>query len=510
LIAAETEALWRGDIPLFTSQPGSRDLWAAYDRCFKDFLDECGLERARRRLGQLSARDLDRQLWFLRGSLTTLASRARVAPRSPPPYGGDAGPVFGREEFVTAAREVGDRLAATAFHGAGEVTWIGLSFVREKQWILAPLGIDLYDGVAGIGLFLAYLGAISGQERYTTLARATLDTVRHKLRAEQRGRGLSEIGGFTGWGGVLYLLSHLAVLWDEPDLLAEAHELVEALPRRIEQDQDLDIISGAAGCIAGLLSLHACSPSPRVLQVAVRAGDHLLAHARPMSQGLGWDAPSRGLSPLAGFSHGAAGISWVLLELAAQTHQDRFRNAGLGGLAYERSLFSAEAENWPDLRERDASRAGEASKPAPFPVAWCHGAPGIGLGRLSCRRFDVPAVDEEIGAALRTTLAKGFGSNHCLCHGDLGNLELLLEAAQAWPESRWGEQAARLATGILKSIRRDGWLCGSPIAVESPGLMTGIAGIGYGLLRCAEPASVPSILSLAPAIPRPAPATKNR
>jgi len=382
-----------------------------------------------------------------------------------------------------------------------------LSFVREKQWILAPLGIDLYDGVAGIGLFLAYLGAISGQEHYTALARATLDTVRHKLRAEQRGRGLSEIGGFTGWGGVLYLLSHLAVLWDEPDLLAEAHELVEALPRRIEQDQDLDIISGAAGCIAGLLNLYACSPTSRVLQVAVQAGDHLLTHARPMSQGLGWDAPARGLGPLAGFSHGAAGISWALLELAAQTHQDRFRNAALGGLAYERSLFSAEAENWPDLR--DANRAGESSKPPPFPVAWCHGAPGIGLARLSCRRFDVPEVDQEIEAALRTTLAKGFGANHCLCHGDLGNLELLLEAAQAWPESRWGEQAAGLATGILKSIRRDGWLCGSPIAVESPGLMTGIAGIGYGLLRCAEPASVPSILSLARAIPRPAPATKN-
>jgi hypothetical protein len=34
--------------------------------------------------------------------------------------------------------------------------------------------------------------------------------------------------------------------------------------------------------------------------------------------------------------------------------------------------------------------------------------------------------------------------------------------------------------------------------VESPGLMTGLAGIGYALLRLAEPHRVPSVLGLAP------------
>ena len=134
-------------------------------------------------------------------------------------------------------------------------------------------------------------------------------------------------------------------------------------------------------------------------------------------------------------------------------------------------------------------------------VAWCHGAPGIGIGRLRCRSLNDPVIDEEIEAALRTTLAKGFGANHSLCHGDLGNLDLMLEAARVWPESTWGKEAEHFAACILSRIKRDGWLCGNPLVVESPGLMTGIAGIGYGLLRCAEPANVPSLLSLAPPIP---------
>ena len=100
---------------------------------------------------------------------------------------------------------------------------------------------------------------------------------------------------------------------------------------------------------------------------------------------------------------------------------------------------------------------------------------------------------------MRTTLAHGFGRDHTLCHGDLGNLEFVSEAARAFPESPWGADAGRLTAGILDSIARDGWLCGNPLGVESPGLMTGLAGVGYGLLRLAEPARVPSVLTLAAA-----------
>ncbi len=50
----------------------------------------------------------------------------------------------------------------------------------------------------------------------------------------------------------------------------------------------------------------------------------------------------------------------------------------------------------------------------------------------------------------------------------------------------------------VESIGIDGWLCGTPSNVETPGLMTGLAGIGYQLLRLANSAQVPSVLLLAP------------
>jgi type 2 lantibiotic biosynthesis protein LanM len=495
LIPAEIEDLWRCDIPLFTTRPGSRDIWASKERRFPNLLNESGLDRARQRLEQFGAADLKRQLWFLRGSLTTMASSRRARPRMQ--LEPESGPNIEPAQLVEASCAVGDRLWEMALRGADDVTWIGLNLAGQKQWMLTPLGLDFYDGVPGIIFFLAHLGAVSGDERYTSLARGALATVRRRIEPSARKKGFKAIGGFVGWGGLLYMLTHLGVLWSEPDLLAEAEQLVEELPNRIEEDKSLDVIAGAAGCIGALLCLDLCRPSRRVLEIASQCGEHLLTKARRMPQGLGWQ-PAFGDVPLAGFSHGAAGIAWALLELATASGEERFRTAALQAIAYERSLFSPEAGNWMDLRPPES----EAEQKTPqFPVAWCHGAPGVGLSRILCGRLvNEPLFKAEIETALRTTVTGGFGYNHCLCHGDLGNLEFLMEAGRALPESAWGEKARGFAAGILKAITREGWLCGNPLALESPGLMTGLAGIGYGLLRCANPAKVPSVLALAPPV----------
>lgn len=152
-------------------------------------------------------------------------------------------------------------------------------------------------------------------------------------------------------------------------------------------------------------------------------------------------------------------------------------------MAYERGWFCPERGNWPDLR---ASRGDAAGRP--FLHAWCHGGPGIGLGRLaSAPHVDDDAIGEEVAAAVATTLDQGFGQNHSLCHGDLGNLDLLWKASHP---------AAGMAARILAGIERGGWRCGVGVRTEVPGLMVGLAGIGYGLLRAAAPATTPSVLLL--------------
>lgn len=493
VILAEREDLQKGDIPMFTTRPSSREIWSSSNERIADFFTQSGLELVQNHLQQLSEQDLQRQIWFIRASLTTLS--VGVAREQWQTYHLTQLETLAEcEQLQSAAQAIGDRLEALALRSESGSSWLGLTLEKERYWSPAPLGLDLYDGLPGVALFLAYLGAITQESRYISLAQATLTTIRR--RVEQRKSYITWIGAFDGWGGVIYTLTHLGVLWDDSSLLAEAEAIVELLPPLIEKDKQIDIVSGAAGCIGSLIGLYRYISSERILAAAIQCGDSLIACAQPMEQGIGWVVPDVGKTPLTGFSHGAAGIAWALLELATLTNEERFRTAALRAIAYERSVFSPKMGNWPDLRELEiAANNGQIDCMA----AWCHGAPGIGLARLRClRHHDDSEIRSEIDTALKATLAEGFGSNHSLCHGDLGNLELLLQAGEVLNEPQWSSKANQLASAILASIDQHGWLCGNPLGVESPGLMTGLAGIGYGFLRLADPERVPSVLVLEP------------
>src|SRR5262249_265079 len=231
VVQAECQALRAGDIPMFTTTPTARDLWSDHDHKICSALAETGMELVRRRLESLGEDDLAKQLWFIRASLATLPKIthhvARAMPRvSAPPV------AVTREALLAQAIAIADRLDRLALRDAGEVSWLGITLVREQYWSLAPLGADLYDGLPGIALFLAYLGAITHAERYTLLAQTTCATLQRSLAQEPA--TLTTIGGYGGWGGVIYALTHLAVLWGQPALLIEAEQIVERLAALVD------------------------------------------------------------------------------------------------------------------------------------------------------------------------------------------------------------------------------------------------------------------------------------
>jgi lantibiotic modifying enzyme len=120
---------------------------------------------------------------------------------------------------------------------------------------------------------------------------------------------------------------------------------------------------------------------------------------------------------------------------------------------------------------------------------------------LSLARLPDPVFHDEITTAVRTTRRIGFGTNHSLCHGDIGNLDLLLLGADALGRPEWRTEASGRMGAIMDSIDERGWITGLPHGIETPGLLHGLAGIGYGMLRMADPERVPSVLTLGPPPP---------
>ena len=126
--------------------------------------------------------------------------------------------------------------------------------------------------------------------------------------------------------------------------------------------------------------------------------------------------------------------------------------------------------------------------PVPVPATaasarrgWCEGTAGLALAGTP------GAVD----ALLRAVPL----ANHSLCHGELGVLGALAVAASGGHAGAAAALPARTAH-LLGAVETHGPRCGTPGGVDSPGLLTGLAGIGYGLLRLGFPDRVPSVLLL--------------
>ncbi|WP_169314051.1 type 2 lanthipeptide synthetase LanM family protein [Streptomyces piniterrae] len=516
LIPAEQRDLWHGDIPLFHTCPGSRALLTAEGERFEDFFDAPSLDLVQQRVAQLGDDDLAKQRWIIEASMATLLMdrEDRIGRPAHVPSVNQLSPVtrqVEREHLLTLASSVGRRLGELSLQNEDGAHWLGVGPLDDSAWGLFPSGSDLYSGASGIALSLGYLGAITGEPAVTLLAHRALKSVRVQVREWLKLREQPDesgpppaVGGFDGLASVIYVLTNLGVLWAEQDLLDDAAELVEGLPSAISRDRSLDIVYGSAGCILSLLSLHAVRPSPRTLDAAIRCGERLLATAQPAHRGIAW-ATLEDQPPLGGFSHGTTGIALSLLQLAAQSSEHRFRRAALSALGYDRSLFIPELNNWADLRVFEprtnptdpAPPAGEP--PRKSMVAWCHGAAGIGLARLAALDQLADATTrDDIDIALSATKQYGFAMNHSLCHGALGNLELLLMAARLLNRPEDHDALERATRSVVASMEANGFVAGVPLGVETPGFMTGLAGIGYELLRLAEPDKVPSVLLLAP------------
>jgi lantibiotic biosynthesis protein len=408
--------------------------------------------------------------------------------------------------FLETAAFLGRRLCRDALWAGQRCNWLGDSMEYvDNAWTVVhrALSADLYGGTSGIALFLARLYRLTGERLFRTTARgAATQAMSRASDIPPSGR----LAFYAGWTGLAYALTELSEASQDDALLERALTLIPEAARDAGEHAGLDVIGGRAGAIPVLIDLDRRHPGRQLSPLAVDFGEHIIASARRSESGWSWNTlDGQTERDPTGFSHGAAGIAWALLELYKGTGEVAFREAAEQGFAYERRWFSSEHDNWPDFRKIAAPQSGSAT--ANFAVAWCHGAPGIGLSRL--RGYEILGTKElkrEAEAAIRTTTrglaqsAPGSQGDFTLCHGRGGNAELLIYADQVLGDKDSRAVAEGLGRQGIDYFRRNDlpWPCGVPGGGENPSLMLGLAGIGYFYLRLYDPTSVPSVLIIRP------------
>lgn len=411
--------------------------------------------------------------------------------------------------YLDVAHRIGRRLVRDATWDGDLLRWEvsrrDVSAAGDVTHARVAAGPWLYSGTSGIAFALAELATRTGDEELLTAAHGTW---RHALTTPPA----PAFAFHTGEIGRVWVAHRLAELLKDDEYLSHAAGLLARAREGLRTDTALDVISGSAGAIPALLSMHRAGHLAGVLDLAVDAGEHLIRQAVRRGYGWSWRGFEDSLQHLCGYAHGASGFVHAFLELYAVTGDPRWRRAALRGLEYERHHRLPDSGDWPDyrcfelgeLRAREGGmelarqRLADASDPirpeARSVRAWCHGAPGVALVRARACALGIDCR-EELVATVRATFDSLIGGtgNPSLCHGLLGNAEVLLHL----PQDLQDAHRAFVLRCIDATIDACGggdrpWPTGAHQRVPDPSLLLGEAGQLLGLLRFAAP-ETPSV-----------------
>jgi lantibiotic biosynthesis protein len=421
--------------------------------------------------------------------------------------------IRGRNGLLEAAARIGRTLCEAAYWRDGRCNWVGRSSreMIEPGLPIVPtvtaLGPELYGGTAGIALFLAQLHARTNDDRVSKTARGA---ILHAMRQSKKAPSAFAGSFYSGLVGIAYAAVRVGILLNAAELVDSGFQLAARGVPASDGSWPLDVIGGNAGAIAPLLWLAELQGDDSLHDRAIELATELAGAATKRDGTWCWDpgrASGKGVGPrpLCGFAHGASGMGLALLEMGVRHRQQEWIEGGLAAFAYEDRLYDDDQQNWPDLREFGSRPAGADAPKSSFMVAWCHGAPGIGLARLHAsqllpgRRTELlTGVERAIRATVAYLRALPAEFDASPCHGRGGLAELLLYATTVLGDRRYADQATEMWKRAAQSVPAAAeWPCGVASGRGNPSLMLGLAGIGYGLLRAQDPSATPSILLIA-------------
>ncbi|MNO77689.1 Lanthionine synthetase C-like protein [compost metagenome] len=385
------------------------------------------------------------------------------------------------------AQAIAQRLQQLKIEGGdGGIRWLAFkTHPATHKHYLTVMNNDLYSGMAGIGLFYLGLYRVTAKPAYLHTTDRIITSIAQTQRHFNADGNLS---AFQGLGGYFYLVWHRKMLAPTNAYEQQLAALTANLCEPPADACDSDFIAGSSGILSLLSALHSHAPQRRLELAIKQRVQHICRALQPTADGA---LQHRDGSPaLSGLAHGISGAVLSLCKAYEAT-----RDSQLIPLVEQ----FVRAENklkrdgfWLDLRECSTS---------PSMSKWCHGDAGILLARqaLSSAMGEqlssacLSEIQADIECCLSNIHSHGLGSGYSLCHGDLGNLMCLQTVYRA----RGDAVALARTHKLLGTVTRE-YLRNPAIADDDHpdlGLMTGISGVGYCLLKQLDP-SLPDVLSL--------------
>jgi lantibiotic modifying enzyme len=404
-----------------------------------------------------------------------------------------AGPRAG--QVVQLAVDAGDWLAAQ-----GQAQPSGTAWPADANRPDA-VAYDLGSGTAGIVVYFLSLYAATGNEHFLETAEqggaylaSLLDDSEYFIAGSRRA---SLYTGIAGIGVALTLLAE-----HRPAFSAEVEKVVALLddwsvsePAGIRwSDEFNDLLYGDAGTILFLAWRAHRDDDERAMRLAVSASHFLLSQADDAERGHYWRFRRSKPFNLPGFSHGTAGIAYVLGTVGSLAKEPALTDAAADGFAYVDSIaqvsedriripYGWPAANWEGLYE----------------FGWAHGLVGsdalftrlqqLGIKTREAARYNALVINTLSNIGLPGTPVEPFAEPSTPLDwrfGRAGVLALLSDYGEGigTRDAIWRELADRASrdNGMAHwEVDAPAFMGGGRAAFT--GVLHGTAGIGLALLR---------------------------
>jgi hypothetical protein len=403
---------------------------------------------------------------------------------------------------LDAAIQIGEYLISESISDNNGIYWLSWkknnSINCEIEYDFFP-AIDFYSGNSGIVYFLLNLYKATKNKKYLRISEEAIDWVIANIEKTEKKSGF-----YTGDYGIYLSASKFMQIGKT----IKYKGLIEKRLKNIQIDaENYDIISGHAGSILALLGImddKIISVPKTLLEKHI---NYLITGVKYRNKQFAYEQDYE--YPISGFSHGQSGIAYVLTELAYHFKSYWLYDISESLYEYEDSYKVPNTLNYRDMRSYlylnnnlDGLSLREVNNGLNMKevmYGWCHGLPGIALSRLhyyyrTNEEKYLNQINEFIKFYEREFELLTNGSISCLCHGDVGNLEFLIEYSYIFNDNERMNFVRKNSFHIFNKLIKNGFINNTSNHPNDYSLMGGIAGIGYHFLRLYSPTNFKSIL----------------
>jgi hypothetical protein len=365
---------------------------------------------------------------------------------------------------------------------------------------------EIFNGDCGVALFFIALYEFDREPRHLELVRRVLA----RMLASEKADRPEFYCFYSGITDLVYTCIRMFELTGEGAYRLRAVELVyQHQEDIIAKVTKFDLLSGHAGNLMVLTFVYHYHPAPDILAIIHSILDKFIAQVRISAIGLKWDHFKFAFDSMAGFSHGASGIAYALMQVGNYFGYLGLNYLAQEALAYETQYYDANSQNWLDLR-LGFVRLGlpdahlwniNTFLPEINNVnSWAHGAAGIGLARLYTYKTTGEQLYLEqcrtIVARCKQDIAKKR-EDYTLCSGYGGMIPFLLQYQQYAQSSELTKDILNIANNAI-DLYNEKHTYNTFIDTNrvDTGLLSGKAGVGHMLINILTNGAIKDVLCL--------------